>query len=307
MKYYIETINKLIDKVKNIELISETSNKVFKVTTESNEILYVKFYENNSYHIDLELKLYNLIDNKYLKELYCEPLNSSVAVFRKLVGKTIDELNNEELIKYSDKIIDSLCDYLDTLSLTKVNGYGALDNNLNGKYDNFINFLKERQGSTSKQLKNYRDLTVISDIIFDEYEDIIFSDNSLTPIDNNMKNIMLTNDGNIKFIDPGEMISAPILMGYGDFVAHSYKTILYDKLIKKLKLTKNDEKLLRIYAIFSSLNILAFLSKLGVDNLDSVIPYGNTYTFYNLIFDHLENLNIGREKVKEYSIKKNNS
>ena len=32
---------------------------------------------------------------------------------------------------------------------------------------------------------------------------------------------------------------------------------LYDKLIKKLNLSDNEQKLLRIYAIFSSLNILA--------------------------------------------------
>ena len=51
-------------------------------------------------------------------------------------------------------------------------------------------------------------------------------------------------------------------------------------------------KLVRIYAIFSSLNILAFLKKNGVDNLEAVIPYGNTYTFYELIKEHLKFLNL---------------
>ena len=57
-------------------------------------------------------------------------------------------------------------------------------------------------------------------------------------------------------------------------------------------------KRLRIYAVFSSLNILAFLKKLGVDDLESVIPYGNSYSFYNLIRDHLNELGIeSKEKI----------
>ena len=122
--------------------------------------------------------------------------------------------------------------------------------------------------------------------------DIINSDNSLVPIDTNLKNIMVLKNGDIKFCDPGEMISGPILMGYGDFVAHVYKTQLYDKLIEKLQLDYNQEKLLRIYAIFSSLNILAFLKRIGINDLDKQIPYGNTYTFYQLISEHLKSLGL---------------
>ena len=103
---------------------------------------------------------------------------------------------------------------------------------------------------------------------------------------------MLLEDGNIKFIDPGEMISGPILMGYGDFVAHIYGTSLYDELVNILELNDEQKKLIRIYAIFSSLNILAFLKKSGVDKLDKVVPYGNKYTFYELINEHLKHLNI---------------
>ena len=107
-----------------------------------------------------------------------------------------------------------------------------------------------------------------------------------------MKNIFITENNEVKFIDPGELISAPILMSYGDFVAHTYKTTLYDCLMEKLNLNDEDIKRLRIYAIFSSLNILAFLSNNGVTNLDEVIPYGNKYTFYDLINNHLLKLGI---------------
>lgn len=161
---------------------------------------------------------------------------------------------------------------------------------MQGTKNTFEEFIYERQNDTATILKDYPYLNCLFNVIYDEYKDIMVGSNTLVPIDTNLKNVMLLKDGMIKFIDPGELISGPILMGYGDFTAHTYKTILYDKLMNKLSLSKTEEQLLRIYAIFSSLNILAFLHKLGVKELNKVIPYGNTYTFYQLISEHLEYL-----------------
>lgn len=297
MEKYINKIKDSINDIKTIELISETSNKVFKVTKIDEEVLYVKFYLNNSFHIDNELKIYDLVPIKYLKEKYCECNYPNMAIFKELKGKTVDELTEEELNKYCDEIIDSLIDYFETISKTKVKGYGTLNNELKGNYNSFIGFLKERQTGTSNNLKDYKELSIISTLIFEKYESIMCPDNSLVPIDTNMKNIMINDDGEVKLIDPGEMISAPILMGYGDFVAHSYKTKLYNNLMSKLNLSETDEKLMRIYAIFSSLNILSFLHNLGVENLKEIIPYGNKETFYNLIMNHLQCLNITKDEI----------
>ena len=68
-------------------------------------------------------------------------------------------------------------------------------------------------------------------------------------------------------------------------------------MIKKLNLSKEDEQRLRIYAVFSSLNVLAFLKNLGVSDLDKVIPYGNKYTFYSLIEAHLKELGINTQNI----------
>lgn len=290
---YIKKIKEILQgRFISAELISETSNKVYKVKTNDGETLYAKFYEGNSSHIDNELKVYDLIDNKYLKELYYKSSNPKMAIFKELIGKTVDELTPEELENHSDKIVSSVCDYFNSIGKNKTNGYGLLDENLNGKYDGFYDFIKARQYETSHTLVEYKELSDLFDLIYDNYKDIMIPDNSLVPIDTNLKNIMILETGELKFSDPGEMISGPILMGYGDFVAHAYKTPLYDKLIEKLELDDNQEKLLRIYAIFSSLNILAFLKRIGVNELDKVIPFGNTYTFYELISEHLKSLGL---------------
>lgn len=295
MDYELMIKNILKNKVESILLVTDTNNKVYKVKTVDNEILYVKFYEGSSTHIDNELKIYNLVDNKYLKEIVYISDSLKIAIFKELIGKTVAELSDDELNKFSDKIIYSVCDFFEGISSNKVNGYGLLDEQLNGKHNNFYEFLESRQQETSLVLKEYKELTHLFDTIYNKYRDIIKSDNSIVPIDTNLNNIMVLNDGSVKFCDPGEVISGPILMGYGDFVAHTYKTLLYDKLMKKLKLDDTDEKLLRIYAIFSSLNILAFLKKNGVNELDKVIPFGNKYTFYDLISEHLEYLDIKKD------------
>lgn len=290
---YKKIINVVLNnEVEDISFISNTSNMVFRVVKKDKEVLYAKFYMNNSSHIDHELELYNLVDNKYLKELVYSSYKYNLAIYKELKGKTVYELTDEEKELYSDKIVESLMDFFNQISNIKTKGYGLLNEKMEGMNRDFKEFIISRQTDTSNNLKAYSYLSGIFKTIYDEYEDIIIGSNTLAPIDTNMQNIMILKDGTIKFIDPGELISAPILMGYGDFVAHTYKTVLYDKLISKLNLNSTDEKLLRIYAIFSSLNILSFLYKNGVKDLESVIPYGNKYTFSELITEHMKKLNL---------------
>ncbi len=290
---YKKIINQVLDnEVEEISLVTNTSNIVFKVVKKDKTVLYAKFYMHNSSHIDHELDLYNLIDNKYLKELVYSSNEYNMAIYKELKGKTVYELTDEEKSLYADKIVCSLVEFFSQVSKIKTEGYGLLNQDMKGMSTDFKEFIISRQNDTANNLKAYSYLSGIFKTIYDEYEDIIIGSNTLTPIDTNMQNIMILDDGTVKFIDPGELISAPILMGYGDFVAHTYKTILYDKLVDKLNLNSNDEKLLRIYAIFSSLNILSFLYKNGVNNLENVIPYGNKYTFSELITDHMEKLNL---------------
>lgn len=290
---YIREIKEIFnDKIEDIELVSQTNNIVFKANSITYGVVYIKFYLNKSSHIDHEMKLYKLLDKKYLKEVIVSRDDYKCAVFKELKGKTLDELSSKEIDIHKENIINSVIYFYNTVGKFKINGYGLLDEKLNGTSVSFKKFLYNRQMESQNVLKDYLLLNNLFTRIYDKYSDFLIKDNSLVPIDTNLKNIMLTETNEIKFIDPGELISAPILMGYGDFVAHVYKTKLYDCLIKKLQLSDDDMIRLRIYAIFSSLNILAFLKNNGVEELDKVIPYGNTYTFYELINEHLKNIDL---------------
>lgn len=297
-KEYIDTIKNVLDgDVKKVDLVSQTSNIVFKVQTEKHGIVYVKFYLNKSSHIDNEMHLYSLLDQKYLKEVISSSENPKFAIFKELKGKVLDELTPDEITANKEKIVDSIIYFYETIGSQKTKGFGILDENMNGTRGSFQDFIVKRQTGTEQVLKDYPVLGTAFSEIYKKYSHLLTGENSLVPIDTNAKNVMLTDNGDVKFIDPGELIGAPKLMGYGDFVAHTYKTELYDLLMEKLNLSKEDEERLRIYAVFSSLNVLAFLKNLGVSDLDKVIPYGNKYTFYSLIEEHLGNLGINTQNI----------
>ena len=156
MNNYEDQIREILDNdVKSIELVSETSNYVYKVETNNHGIVYAKFYLNNSSHIDNELYLYKLLDNKYLKEVVVSSDNPKYANFKELKGKTLDMLSSEELSDNKEKIIDSVIYFYDTISKVKTKGYGLLDSNLNGTSNSFKDFIVERQTATEKNLSDY--------------------------------------------------------------------------------------------------------------------------------------------------------
>ena len=99
---------------------------------------------------------------------------------------------------------------------------------------------------------------------------------------------MITEQGEIKIIDPGAIVSAPLNMGLGELVAHSYGTIIYDKLMKNMQVTKSQKRKLSIYAILSSLNVMAFLVRNRIGDIERSKPFGNTHTFFELIEGHLK-------------------
>ena len=65
---YESKIREILGEDVEIYEVGETSNKVFKVNTGS-KIVYVKFYRDNSSHVDNELKIYDLVSDNYLKEV----------------------------------------------------------------------------------------------------------------------------------------------------------------------------------------------------------------------------------------------
>ena len=302
-KYINQIENFFNSKIQILEKISDTNNLVFKIEA-NKKVYYLKIYNNNAMHIDNEIMLYTILpdkDKKYFKNLvfsnYMDSDTTKFAVFNEIQGQTLAELLDENKIDedLANKISVDLIDYFNILSNVKTNKYGILNHSLEGKYDNFLKFLYEYQFPTTTTLflnKKTRHLSSLPFKLLADNADILNENKtSITPIDSNFKNIIITKDQEVKIIDPGAINSAPIAMGYGELIAHSYGTIIYDKLIKNLGLNKLEIKRLNIYAVFSLLNIIAFLVRNNIGEIEKNKPFGNKYTFFELIDMHLKIIN----------------
>ena len=297
---YIAKIEKSIQSnISDVELVSNSNNIVIKYKKD-NKTYFSKFYQNNATHVDNEVMLYEKIPEegkKYLKNLVYSNLTTDdktkFAIFKEVKGKTLAEMleNNEVSEGLADRVAKSMLNYFSIVSRIKTNKYGNLDNNLDGKYDSYLKYLYEYQFPTTETLflnSKTRKLSSLPYTLLSENAEILDEGYScVTPIDSNFKNIMITEQGKIKIIDPGAIVSAPLNMGLGELVAHSYGTIIYDKLMENMQATESQKRKLSVYGILSSLNVMAFLVRNRIGDIEKSKPFGNTHTFFELIEGHL--------------------
>lgn len=308
---YIVKIEMTIqEKITDVELVSDTNNIVIKYKND-NKIYFAKFYQNKSIHVDNELMLYEKIPEegkKYLKNLAYSNFDTEeefkFAIFEEVEGRTLAEMleNNEISDALADKISRELLNYFSIVSRIGTSRYGNLEHTLEGKYDNYLKYLYEYQFPTTETLflnKKTRGLSSLPYKLLEENAEFLDEEYScVTPIDSNFKNIMVNDKGEIKIIDPGAIVSAPLNMGLGELVAHSYGTIIYDKLMKNMKATELQKRKLSIYGILSSLNVMAFLVRNRIGDIEKSKPFGNTHTFFELIDGHLKVIEEERQKYK---------
>lgn len=294
-------INKAISVLTNKKIISRCNN--YKIISCSNNIVatvnsfYLKIYKGNSSIKDNEILLYEKLgDTPFFKKIVCKDSVATnkcfdFALFQTIEGKTLDliQYNNKE----AKKIAAAIYQFINYTSQIKCNGFGDVDGQFNGKYHNFQEYIFQFQHATATTLylnnktRKYSIIAYKLLVLFEKKFKI--SKAYIIPIDLNFKNIMINNNFEVKIVDPGALIAGPVEMAYGEFCAHSYGTLIYKEFNKLINKTKTcDEILVRIYAIFSLLNVLAFIVKRDAVDINLVKPFGNNKTFFELIDEHLK-------------------
>ena len=297
-------------KILDVELVSSSNNIVIKYKKDD-KTYFAKFYKNNETHLDNEIMLYEEMPEegkKYLKNLvysnFATDDKTRFAIFEEVEGKTLAEMleNNEVSEELANRVARAMLNYFSIVSRIRTNKYGNLENDLEGKYDNYLKCLYEYQFPTTETLflnKKTRRISSLPYTVLEENAEFLDEGYScVTPIDSNFKNIMITKQGEIKIIDPGAIVSAPLNMGLGELVAHSYGTIIYDKLMENMQATESQKRKLSIYGVLSSLNVMSFLVRNRIGDIERSKPFGNTHTFFELIEGHLRIIERGKDEKK---------
>ena len=298
--------------VQNMTLVTEANNIVFSYEDQG-KVYFAKFYQSKGTHIDNEVLLYENIPDegkKYLKNMIFSDQSEECkfALYEEVKGKTLASMleNGEVTDELAIQIAKSLLNYFRIISKIKSTNYGNLSNSFEAQYPTFLQYLYEYQFKTTETLflnEKTRRISSLPYSLLSKYADILDEGNaSVTPIDSNFKNIMITDDGQVKIIDPGAIVSAPMSMGLGELVSHSFGTIIYDKLMQEMKATQLEKKRLSVYGILSSMNVMAFLVRNNIGDINQSKPFGNKNTFFELINKHLEI--IGKEDVKKNDVER---
>ncbi|NDV96418.1 hypothetical protein D0T84_16070 [Dysgonomonas sp. 521] len=271
------------------EIISYLNNIVVKV-----DGLYLKIYKGDSTIRDNELILYkNIENNNMFKEMVFQgiiklDIEYYFALFKPIHGDTLDNVEYNE--KNAQNIAESIYSFIKLTSKIKCEKFGDINGKFEGEYNNFKEYIFNFQHKTATTLymepmtRKYSALPYDLLVQYEEYFNI--NKAYIIPVDLNFKNIIITDQFEIKIIDPGALIAGPLEMAYGEFCAHAYGTIIYDNFEKLI--CQSDKKLIRIYAILLLLNILAFIIRNNIMSPYLAKPFGNNKTFFELIDEHLK-------------------
>lgn len=281
------------------DLPENSSNNVYHLI-DGDKNLFAKIYGSNAVHTDNECMIYEVMPQELFK--YTKPLvvkgmvdNHLIAVYEDIEGSALADLLDTQSLdeRTAIVVIQAFIDFVRILNTISTTGYGYLKGSFHGSHDRYMDYLWEYQLETIKTLQlnnSTEEFAKLPYELISKYHTFLDSqDHAVVPIDNNFRNIYVNKAG-VKFIDPGAIVSGPIELAYGEFSAHAFGTKLFDVLKSTLGFSKEEEKKIRIYAILSSLNIMAYLIRNKVDDIVTAKPFGNNNTFIDNIYAHLKYL-----------------
>jgi|GEM_PF-6344571 len=299
----------IIDGSVKPSIVSYENNIVVKLGDK-----YLKIYSGISGKTrirDNELALYSRLDNtQQLKDLVFSDRigfggeQFDYAVFREVKGTTLEQLDCDT--SQAKKIASATHHFINSFLNIDCKGFGDIDENFSGSHNSFLDYTIDFQNKTNETLTTNpvtKNLVGMSDKIITMFgEKFDVKNPSIIPLDINQKNVMLTDNGEVKFIDPGVLVSGFSERAYGSFCANTYGTPVYDEFEKLIK--DSDQSLVRASAILTSINVLAFIVRNNIAEPTQAKPFGNNRTFLDLISEHADFIGL---KDKKQSLKIPNS
>ncbi|MFI0206881.1 MULTISPECIES: YcaO-like family protein [Streptomyces] len=217
---------------------------------------------------------------------------------------------------------EQLVAFLRECSTHPVEGAGDVDENLRGRSTGWTEYLHtyleradRRLGAVSVEIAASLRLSweAIRDYVRSHETELNQVKPAFVPIDLNLNNFLIADQGRLITLDLEEFWIADPLMALGELMAHTYATPLYTAILSAWgPLDRESLCRARMYALLSTMDIQLFIAEAGADPISeppwgNVIPFGELAvchrTMLNVSHVHPENILLNPEVAQEWEVK----
>ena len=280
-----------------IEKLWETNNIIYKVTVKDKAYI-LKVYDTLAPGKDMEPYLLTKIP--YLTHARkmlvfddgCGIIPYPYAIYPYIDGHDLHAEMNRGLSKTQAKAYaEDIAEVVKSLARVETTGFGFVDEEIKGVENNWYNFMiRNVEHTDAEPLRKHIPCELIARVLARVRKDMPRRVKStLIPWDLNSHNFLIEH-GKLKMIDLGAVAAGDRLFPVGEFMAHYYKTPLWEPFIRCFHLSKEQMRAVRVYALICDFGVLRAAITLANDPAKTAMPWGNKHTFLELIELHLQAL-----------------
>lgn len=295
----ISFIRQKLGSVQEIELISETKNRVYKVKAEKKVYLFKLLSLQSSLINNNESAIYKYLSHSaFIRN--CVGKSSEDEDVQYVITEYVEGCTLIELLKQDvdiQKYMEDIYMYLEDCREIQVEGFGPLHSGLKGNFDSWYKFLQAYLRDALSQLNTLQPTSSLKKMkeIHDFLSNYLESNQTyfqgvkptLIPIDLNLSNFLVTDSDKLLVLDLDAFWGGDALLAIGEFVGHSYGMEYYYPFIEMYShLLPEERSIIHFYAILSNFDVLKYILFNSIENIEDSAPWGNRATFLELVNTH---------------------
>jgi YcaO-like protein with predicted kinase domain len=308
----VEIFRREVGEPRTVEVLSGTKNCLFKVVSAEADTYVVKLYTR---HADLiggcELAVYrHLTGSRFVRRLVAgSPENGSTPgylITEYRAGTTFLELVNDpqfDPAKLAQLGVE-VARFVAECRAVTIAGFGSLDLDLRGAHPEWDAWLADYLDRAAVGLSSLGDSDAarllgrahdaLRRFLDEEWAAFRSVTSALVPIDLNLSNFLITEEGRLLVLDLETFWGADPLLAFGEWAGHTYGTPWYESFARAWgHLPQRLRRLVRFYALLSNFDTFYYITSNALGTVESARPWGNRLRFSELIQIHITSLGYG--------------
>lgn len=221
------------------------------------------------------------------------------AIFEYVPGTTlleaIERLQGDPELE--QRVVGSILAFIEQCTAIGLPGYGDITVEFHGRYSawkEFLDYCLERLEESVREVRDaevhgvaQRGLAGLRRFRVSADDFLGTRPSCFVPVDLNMSNFLIGDDGRIVALDLENFLAADPLLALGEWTGHTFGTTRYETMMRlSVPLTGIEQACVRFYALLSNLDVLMYIANNRVADPKSARPWGNPNRFCDLIQIH---------------------